>query len=130
MKVDWCWQNVVDCLYKETQFLWFHELKLTPCNGSGFVFFLFFCFFSTLSIGPCALFPLFYSCSNTPDFLQMMNFFRNYFSLVYCGFLVPTLPFCHCANYSFYLKGRFCFLYGYFCLSFPTGYYGRLDVLH
>ena len=51
------------------QFLWFHVLEVSPCDSSVFC---------TVPLSPCALFPLSYSCSKTPNF-KMMNFFRHHF---------------------------------------------------
>ena len=60
----------------------------------------------------CALFPLLYNCSNTADFLKMMNFFWTQFSSLFCGlFFEPTLgvivytcsSICQNGNYFFIL---------------------------
>ena len=62
----------------------FYVLKIAPCESYVFC---------TLSLGPCILFPLSYSCSNTPDFFEMMNFFGNHFSHVYFGFPGQPTPY-------------------------------------
>ena len=98
--------------------MWFNVLVITLCHS------VVFC---TLPLGPCTPFPLCYICSNTPDFLKMMNFFRNHFSFVYCGFLGPptlrmkpldTLPFATVLIISLILRADFVFSTAIFAFHF------------
>ena len=79
-------------------------LEITPCDNSVFC---------TLPLSSCALFPLSYSCSKTPNVLKMMNFFRHHFSSVCRGFFAfqhcgcrprPAFPFATVSIISFILR--------------------------
>ena len=83
--------------------------------------------FCTLPLGSCALFPFSYSCSNTCDFLKMMNFFRNHFLFFIVDFLDhqrcgrrlrPALPFASVPIISFILRADSAFPTAIFAFHF------------
>ena len=95
-------------------------LQVTPCDSSVFC---------TLLLGPCALLPLSYSCSNTPDFFKMMNFSPNHFfwfivnSLDHqrCGWRPrPFLPFATVPIISFNLRANSAFSTAIFAFHFRS----------
>ena len=74
--------------------------------------------FCTLPHSPCTQFSLSYSCSKTPNFLKMMNFFRHHFLLFDVDSLDhqrwgcrprPAFPFATVLTISFILTANFAF---------------------